>query len=105
MDYAIGGIGVAILIVGIVQAAKDFGLTSRRGKQALALGTGIVLVGVSHGISEGLVSDVYVPYITWIVTTLTGDLGQLTDADLLQGDLEHGAASYQLLLGPVVILV
>ncbi len=40
MEFAIGGISVAALIVGIVEAAKKFGVTDL-GSQALAIGLGI----------------------------------------------------------------
>lgn len=77
MDFAIGSIKVAALVIGIVQAAKGFGLTGKRGKQALALVTSVVLVGISHGITEGLVPSAYIPYITWGVTAIAGGLAAM----------------------------
>jgi hypothetical protein len=45
MDYAIGGITIALLIVGIVEAAKEFGI---EGKASRAL---VLVLGVVSGLS------------------------------------------------------
>jgi len=73
MEFAIGGIGVAALIFGIVEAAKGFGVKGN-GSKALSLGLGFFFVGLAHGISEGLIPAQYVPYIVWVVTSLAGGL-------------------------------
>lgn len=76
MDFAIGGIGVAVLIMGIVEAMKQFGVEGK-GSQALALGLGFFFVGLAYGISEALIPELYVPYIVWFVTSLAGALAAM----------------------------
>ena len=81
MDYAIGGIAVAALILGIVEAAKEFGLQGQ-GCRALALALGFFFVGLSYGIDGGMVPAVAVPYIEWIVASVAGGLAAMGYYDL-----------------------
>lgn len=81
MDFAIGGIAVAALIVGIVEAAKEFGVEGKASR-ALALGLGFIFVGLAYGINEALIPDVAVPFIVWFVTALAGALGAMGYYDL-----------------------
>ena len=83
MDFAIGGIAVAALILGIVEAAKAFGLEGK-GSQALALFLGFFFVGLSHGITEGLIPAEFVPYIVWVVTSLAGALSAMGYYDFVK---------------------
>ena len=76
MEFAIGGIAVAALIIGIVEAAKEFGLQGK-GCQALALVLGFFFVGLAYGIQEALIPELYVPYIVWVVTSLAGGLSAM----------------------------
>ena len=73
MDFAIGGIGVAALIFGIVEAAKGFGI-SGKGSQVLALMLGFTFVGLTQAITNGIISTNLVPYIELVVTALAGGL-------------------------------
>jgi len=73
MDFAIGGVAVVALVVGIVEAAKRFGL---KGKacEAVALALGMVFVALAYGMAEGLIPAVATPYITWAVVAIFGGL-------------------------------
>ena len=81
MEFAIGGISVALLIVGIVEAAKAFGVQGN-GCKALALGLGVFFYGVAYGIQQDLIPEVAVPYIQWAVTALAGGLAAMGYYDL-----------------------
>ena len=73
MEFAIGGVTVVALVLGIVEGAKRFGL---KGKacEAVALGLGVVFVAVGYGIANGLIPAVATPYITWAVVAIFGGL-------------------------------
>jgi hypothetical protein len=73
MEFAIGGVAVIALVVGIVEAAKRFGL---KGKacEAVALGLGVVFVALAYGMVEGLIPAVATPFITWAVVAIFGGL-------------------------------
>ena len=73
MDFAIGGIGIAALIFGVVEAAKGFGI-SGKGSQVLALMLGFTFVGLTQAITNGIISTNLVPYIELVVTALAGGL-------------------------------
>ena len=73
MNFAIGGIGIAALIFGIVEAAKGFGINGK-GSQLLAMVLGFVFVGVSQAIAGGMIPANIVPYIELVVTALAGSL-------------------------------
>jgi len=81
MDFAIGGIMVAALIIGIVEAAKEFGVEGNASR-ALALGLGFFFVALAYGIDEALIPAVAVPYIVWFVTALAGALAAMGYYDL-----------------------
>lgn len=73
MDFAIGGIAIAALIFGIVEAAKGFGVTGKS-CQLLAIVLGFVLVGLAQAINAGMIPANVVPWIELIVTALAGSL-------------------------------
>jgi len=76
MDFAIGGISVALLIVGIVEAAKSFGVEGK-GSQALALVLGFLFVGLAYAIGQGMLLAEIVPWVELIVTALAGSLSAM----------------------------
>ena len=76
MDFAIGGISVAALIFGIVEAAKQFGVNGK-GSQVLALGLGVFFVGLAEAISQGLIPADYVVYVELVVTAIAGGLAAM----------------------------
>ena len=81
MEFAIGSIMVAALIIGIVEAAKEFGVEGKASR-ALALGLGFFFVALAYGIDEALIPAVAVPYIVWFVTALAGALAAMGYYDL-----------------------
>lgn len=70
MEYTIGGIGIAALIVGIVEFAKKFGLKGN-GCEILAGILGIVLSAIGYGLQSGMIPETYAPYIIWVVVALS----------------------------------
>lgn len=71
--FEIGGVSVIILVLGIVEASKRFGLKGW-GLQALGFGLGFVLVGLSAAIGADLVPAVAVPWIRIVILGLGGAL-------------------------------
>ena len=81
MDYAIGGIAVAALILGVVEAFKSFGVDGRW-SQLLALGLGVLFVGLAYGMDQMLIPEAVHPYIVGAVTALAGGLAAMGYFDL-----------------------
>ena len=73
MEFAIDGIGIAALIIGIVEAAKEFGV-SGKWSRALALFLGVFFVGLSGAMQQGVIPAEAHIYISLIVTSLAGGL-------------------------------
>jgi len=73
MDFAIGGIGIAALIFGIVEAAKAFGVNGE-GSQFLAIFLGFVFVGLAQAITNEMIPANIVPWIELFVIALAGSL-------------------------------
>ena len=76
MDLAIGGVGVAALIFGVVEAAKEFGVKGR-GSQVLALFLGVFFVGLARAGSLGLIPAHVLPWIELAVYALSGGLAAM----------------------------
>ena len=83
MEFAIGGIEVMALIFGIVEAAKEFGI-SGNGSRLLAIVSGFILVGVARAITNGIIPAHIVPYIELIVTALAGSLAAMGYYDFIK---------------------
>lgn len=47
-SFSIGGIVVAVIVFGIVEAAKDFGLSNTKAIRGLALGLAVFLVALAQ---------------------------------------------------------
>jgi len=73
MNLVVGGISVAALIFGIVEAAKQFGVTGKW-SQALAMVLGFLFIGLAQAISQGLIPAEALPWIELVVTALAGAL-------------------------------
>lgn len=71
MDFAVAGISIAALIVGLVEFAKKFGIEGRS-LSALAFGLGVLLTAVAYGIEAGLIPAGAVPYVEWAVVAVAG---------------------------------
>ena len=82
MDYTIGGIAVAALIFGIVEAAKEFGV-SGNGSRILALGLGVFFVGLAQAVSQEMIPGDWLPYIEVGVVALAGGLAAMGYYDFL----------------------
>jgi len=83
MDFAISGISVGLLIIGIVEAAKEFGVTGK-GSRALALGLGVLFVGLSQAIVQDLIPPDVLPWIKLGVTALAGGLSAMGYYDFVR---------------------
>lgn len=81
MDFAIGGIAVAVFILGIVEAAKEFGVQGKASR-ALALGLGVFFVGLAGAISQGLIPAEAVVWVELAVTAIAGGLAAMGYYDL-----------------------
>lgn len=71
--FELGGVSVIILVIGIVEAAKRFGL-SGRGCQILAMVLGGALVGLSQAIETAMIPVDFVPWINIVVMGVGGGL-------------------------------
>lgn len=81
--FEIGGVAMIVLVVGIVEAAKRFGVEGRW-SEALALALGFGFVGLSAAIGEGLVAEPLLPWIRICVLGLGGSLAATGIYDLLK---------------------
>lgn len=76
MDFTIGGVSVALLIFGIVEAAKEFGLTGKASR-VLVLLLGIGFVALAQANAQGLLSEDTMEWINLVVTALAGGLAAM----------------------------
>lgn len=86
MDFdavVIGGVGVIVLIMGIVEACKTFGVTGKASR-ALAAGLGFLLIGIASAIQAGKVPAEVVPYIEIVVQGLGGAIAAMGLYDFLK---------------------
>jgi len=76
MEFGIGGIAVALLVFGIVEAAKEFGL---KGKplRALVFLLGFFFVGLAQAITQELIPALWIPWVMWVVISLAGGLASM----------------------------
>ena len=71
--FEIGGVSVIVLVLGIVEASKRWGLKGTW-LQVFSFGLGFVLVGLSATIGAGLIPETAVPWIVIAVYGLGGAL-------------------------------
>lgn len=71
--FELGGISVIVLVFGIVETAKKFGL-SGTWCQILAIVLGALLVGASQAITQGLIPANAIPWINIVVIGAGGGL-------------------------------
>jgi len=83
MDFAIGGVMVAALVFGIVEAFKEFGIQGKASR-VVALVSGTILVGTSVAITEGMLSADIVPLVELVVKSLAGGLAAMGFYDFLK---------------------
>ena len=77
----IGGVTIVALVIGIVEALKDFGVNGKYSKPA-AFVVSFALVGVAMAMSEGMISESAIPYIELLVKSLAFALGATGYYDL-----------------------
>ena len=76
MDFTIGGVSVALLIFGIVEAAKEFGLQGKASR-ILVLLLGVGFVALAQANAQELISADAMRWINLIVTALAGGLAAM----------------------------
>ena len=76
MEFTIGGVTVALLVFGIVEAAKEFGLQGKASR-VLVLLLGIAFVGLAQANEQGLFSEQVLQWINLIVTAVAGGLSAM----------------------------
>lgn len=81
--FEIGGISVIVLVIGIVEAAKKWGV-SGRGCQVMAMTLGAVLIGLSQALTQGLIPETAIPWINIVVLGLGGGLAASGVFDVLK---------------------
>lgn len=88
--FEIGGISVIVLVIGIVEAAKKWGLNGG-GCQALAMALGTVFVGLSQAISQGMIPEAVIPWINIVVLGLGGGLAASGLFDVIRNKVKPPA--------------
>ena len=86
MDFeavGIGGVGVILLILGIVEAAKVFGVKGKA-SQATAAGLGFLLIGIASATEAGVIPAAAIPYIEIVIKGLGGAVAAMGIFDLLK---------------------
>lgn len=72
-DAAIGGVSLFLLILGLVEAAKKFGIQDK-GSTLLSIALGVVLFGFFQASQLGLIPADVLPWIEVLVYGLGGGL-------------------------------
>lgn len=85
----IGGVSLLLLVLGLVEAAKRLGVNGNK-SFVLALILGGLLTGLHQAISQGLLPDAVLPWITVIVVGLGGSLAATGLYDLSKRLLTDG---------------
>lgn len=81
MDYTIGHIVIAALIIGIVEAAKEFGLQGKASR-ALVLVLALFFATLAEVIGRGLVPAEYVVWVELFVAVIASALAAMGYYDL-----------------------
>jgi hypothetical protein len=79
----IAGISLLLLIPGIVEAAKVFGVKGKASR-ALSLGLGVLFFGLAQAIGGGLIPAAWLPWIKVVVYGLSGGLAVSGYYDLVR---------------------
>lgn len=74
MDFAIAGVAIIPLVLGLVEFAKKFGVG---GNAALALSVflGILFSGLAYAFDQNMISEAAQPWVMLAVVALSGGLG------------------------------
>jgi hypothetical protein len=76
MEFALGSVGVAALIFGIVEAAKEFGLAGKASR-VLVLVLGVFFVGLAQANAQELLSETAMQWVNLVVTAIAGGLAAM----------------------------
>jgi len=91
MEFTIAGVSIAVLVFGIVEAAKGFGVEGKW-SQVLAVGLGVFFVGLAQAISGGMIPEVALPWVELVVTALAGGLAAMGYYDFAKKSVAKIAA-------------
>ena len=76
MDFVIGGIVVIPLVFGVVEAAKEFGVTGKASR-VLALVLAGLFVGIAQADAQGFLAEDAMALVKLVVGTLAGTLSAM----------------------------
>lgn len=82
MDFMIGGISVAILVFGVVEAAKEFGIEGK-GSRALAAFLGVFFVGLAQAVTQNLIPPEVLVWVELAVVGIAGGLAAMGYYDFM----------------------
>ena len=74
MEFAIAGVAIIPLVLGLVEFAKKLGLKGN-GSLVLSVALGFVFSGVVYAIQSGVIPAAAAPYINLVIVALSGGLG------------------------------
>jgi len=81
--FTIGGMSVLVLVLGIVEAAKRFGVQGKA-SEGLAIGLGFLFVAVAVAIQRGLIGPAAAEIVEIVVIGLGGALAATGVYDLVR---------------------
>ena len=76
LDLAIAGVTVGALIFGIVEAAKEFGV-SGQGSRIMVLVLGCLFVGYGYASGQGIIPDAARVWVDLVVTAVAGGVAAM----------------------------
>ena len=74
MEFAIAGVAIIPLVLGLVEFAKKLGVNGNA-SMALSVALGFVFSGIVYAVQSGLLPDAAVPWINLVIVALSGGLG------------------------------
>ena len=74
MEFAIAGVAIIPMVLGLVEFAKKLGVNGNS-SLVLSIVLGFLFSGVVYAVQSGIIPDAAVPYINLVVVALSGGLG------------------------------
>jgi len=74
MEFAIAGVAIIPLVLGLVEFAKKLGVNGNA-SLVLSVALGFVLSGVVYAVQGGLIPEAAAPWINLVIVALSGGLG------------------------------
>ena len=74
MEFAIAGVAIIPMVLGLVEFAKKLGVNGNA-SLVLSIVLGFLFSGVVYAVQSGIIPDAAVPYINLVVVALSGGLG------------------------------